>query len=174
LDCRSPALVRSTRRSRGKRNYYACSPGSIVLPDVVPPFRAGRLSLMGNGMYRHVPPAGDRTANIFFAKRALRRGARLMLCGQLASLHHGSTSPPQDAANATIKIFSSFGPRRRTSPKNKPARARDREPISDTRKIESAGFAAKSQILPGGRPTFLSHLGVSRAITREDRSIYIS
>jgi hypothetical protein len=80
----------------------------------------------------------------------------------VASLHRGSTSPPQDAANATIEIFSGFSPRRRTLPKTNPARAGDREPISDTRKIKRAGFAAKSQILPDSRPTFPSRLAVSR------------
>jgi hypothetical protein len=153
-------------------NYYACSPISIVLPDVGSRFRAGRLSLTGSGMYRHVASPGIAGQHLFRETRSTTMSptdAIRTVCIVASWMHIAAArmllTQPSKSSPASVR---EGGRHRKTNP------ARDREPIFGTRKIKSAGFAAKSQISLTADQHFLRRLGVSRAMTREGPSIYTS
>jgi hypothetical protein len=128
---------------------------------------------MGNGIYRHVPPAGDRTANIFFAGRALRRGYRLMLSGQL---HRCIVDPHRRRKMLLTQPSKSF-------PASVHEGARYQKQFLQEQEIANQYLTRaklNARALPRSRRFSLtadrhSHRALpSRAMTREDLSIYTS
>jgi hypothetical protein len=137
--------IRTRLRSSQNTNYYACFPISIVLPDVVSQFLAGRLSLIGSGTYRHVGPMGI-ARPISFSRDA----------------PGSSTRSPADAIQKVFRVslwvhIAAARCCKRNYRKSFPAPvreygrhpmtniARDREQIFDPRKIMSAGTLRRSR-----------------------------